>query len=74
MSIFLAAGVCLSWGLPAHSSRSLSQAATDIWTIDTGISYTLAVLAEEWLTQASFQTLSQPLSGWMTKHCPRTPS
>jgi len=27
----------------------------------------LAVLAEESLTQASFQTLSQPSSGWMTK-------
>jgi len=28
---------------------------------------TLEVLAEESLTQASFQTLSQPFSGWMTK-------
>jgi len=28
---------------------------------------TVAVLAEESLTQASFQTLSQPFSGWMTK-------
>ena len=28
---------------------------------------TLAVLAEESLAQASFQTLSQPFSGWMTK-------
>ena len=27
----------------------------------------LAVLGEESLTQASFQTLSQPFSGWMTK-------
>ena len=36
---FLVAGMCLSWGLPSHSSRSLSQAATDIWTIDSGISH-----------------------------------
>ena len=28
---------------------------------------TLAVLAEELLAQAYFQTLSQPFSGWMTK-------
>ena len=28
---------------------------------------TLAVLAEESLAQASFQTLSQPFSGWITK-------
>ena len=46
--------------------ESLSQAATDIWTIDSGIA-TLAVLAEESLAQASFQTLSHPFSGWMTK-------
>ena len=66
MSIFSSLSTCLSWSVPSHSSRSLSQAATDIWTIDSGISYT-GVLAEESLTQASFQTLSQPFSGWMTK-------
>jgi len=38
---------------------SLSQAATDIWTIDSGIA-TLAVLAEESLAQASFQTQVKP--------------
>ena len=37
---FSSLSTCLSWGLPLHSSRSLSQAATDIWTIDSGISYT----------------------------------
>ena len=26
--------------MPSHSSRRLSQAAADIWTIDSGISYT----------------------------------
>ena len=41
MSFFFSRlSTCLSWGLPSHSSRSLSQAATDIWTIDSGISYT----------------------------------
>ena len=42
MSLFLAASAhaCSSWGLPSHSSRSLSQAATDIWTIESSISYT----------------------------------
>jgi len=38
--IFFSNCTCLSWGLLSHSSRSLSQAATDIWTIDSGISYT----------------------------------
>ena len=37
---FSVAGTCPSWGLPSHSSRSLSQAAADICTIDLGISYT----------------------------------
>ena len=37
---FSSLSTCLSWGLPSHSSRSLSQAATDIWTTDSGISYT----------------------------------
>ena len=37
---FSSLSTCLSWGLPSHSSRSLSQAATEIWTIDSGISYT----------------------------------
>ena len=40
ISFFSSLSTCLSWGLPSHSSRSLSQAATDIWTIDSGISYT----------------------------------
>jgi len=40
MPIFSSLSTCLSWGLPSHSSRSLSQAATDIWTTDSGISYT----------------------------------
>jgi len=40
MSLFSSLSTCLSWGWPSHSSRSLSQAATDIWTIDSGISYT----------------------------------
>jgi len=40
MSFFCSLSTCLSWGLPSHSSRSLSQAATDIWTFDSGISYT----------------------------------
>ena len=39
-SFFSSLSTCLSWGLPSHSNRSLSQAATDIWTIDSGISYT----------------------------------
>jgi len=30
----------LELSLPSHSSRCVSQAATDIWTIDSGISYT----------------------------------
>jgi len=38
------------------------------WTIDSGISYTWQYwLKNQALTQASFQTLSQPFSGWMTK-------
>ena len=37
---FSSLSTCLSWGLPSHSSRCLSQAATDIWTIDSGISST----------------------------------
>jgi len=35
-----------------------------MWTIDSGIAH--AALAEQSLTQASFQELSQPF-GWMTK-------
>ena len=40
MSFFSSLSTWLSWGLPSHSSRSLSQAATEKWTIDSGISYT----------------------------------
>jgi len=40
MSFFSNLGTCLISGLPSHSSRSLSQEGTDIWTIDSGISYT----------------------------------
>ena len=39
MSFFSSLSTCLRSGLPSHSS-SLSQAANDIWTIDSGISYT----------------------------------
>ena len=39
MSFFSSLSTCLSWGLPSHS-RNLSQAATDIWTIESSISYT----------------------------------
>ena len=63
MSFFSSLSTCLSWGLPSHSNRSLSQAATDIWTIDSGISYTDSI---GWrITGPS--VLSQPFSGWMTK-------
>ena len=61
--IFSSLSTCLSRGLPSHSSRSLSQAATDIWKIDSGISYTGSI---RWrITGPS--VLSQPFSGWKTK-------
>jgi len=40
MSFLSSLSTCLSRGLPSHSSRSLSQAATDKWTIESGINYT----------------------------------
>ena len=55
----------ITFGKTGHH-QGLFNVASDIWTIDSGIA-TLAVLAEESLVQASFQTLSQPFSGWMTK-------
>jgi len=61
--IFLAAGTCLSWGLPSHSCRSLSPQGS-IYGPLTQVLATLAVLAEESLIQASVQTLSQTLL-WM---------
>jgi len=60
---FLAAGACLSWGLPSHSCRSLSSQGS-IYGPLTHVLATLAVLAEESLTQASVQTPSQTLL-WM---------
>ena len=63
MSFFLAAGACLSWGLLSHSCRSLSSQGS-IYGPLTQVLATLAVLAEESLTQASIQTLSQTLL-WM---------
>jgi len=64
--IFLAAGACLSWGLPSHSRRSLSTQGS-IYIQLNQVLATLAVSAEESLTQASVQTLSQFFPGWMTK-------
>ena len=48
MSFFSSLSTCLSWGLPSHSSKSLSEAATDIWAIDSGISYTGYWLKNHW--------------------------
>jgi len=60
---FLAAGACLSWGLPSNSCRSLSL-QDSIYGPLTQVLATLAVLAEASLTQASVQTPSQTLL-WM---------
>jgi len=58
--ILLAAGACLSCGLLSHSCRSLSSQGS-IYGPLTQVLATLAVLAEEPLTKASVQTLSQTL-------------
>jgi len=60
MSFFSSLSTCLSWGLPSHSCRSPSQAATEIWTIDSGISYTgsIGILFKHWVNPS--------LDGWQT--------
>ena len=59
-SFFLAAGACLSWGLPPHCCRSPSSQGSIHGPLPQVLA-TLAVLAEESLTQTSVQTLNQTL-------------
>ena len=62
MSFFSSLSTCLSSGLPSHSS-SLSQAATDIWTIDSGISYTGSI---DWrITDPSIVSNTESTLLWM---------
>jgi len=66
--IFSASGTCLSSGLPSHSSRSLSQAAADIWTIDSGISYTWQYwLKNHWPKHPFKHWVNPSLDGWQSQ-------
>ena len=66
--IFLAAGACISWGLPSHSSKSLSSQAVYMDGPLSHVLATLAVLAEESLIPAPFKHQVNPsLDGWQSQ-------
>ena len=69
-SFFSSLSTCLSWGLPSHSSRSPSQATTDIWTIDSGISYTGSIgwrITDPSILSNPESTQPSSLDGWQSQ-------
>jgi len=60
----LAAGACLSWGLPSHSSRSLFSDLSVLPSVyDSGISYTGSI--SQRITDPSIRTSTESTLLWM---------
>jgi len=65
--LFMLAASAHAWAEVFHHTAEVCHRQPLIYGQLTQALATLAVLADESLTQAPVQTLSQPFSGWMTK-------